>query len=197
MGARPFRKQRPLLSLGSSWLLACAAWYLLYSHWAGTQRTGSAAPPPLPSIDAFTLPRLHGRVTKHAPVVGLSQLAALYQGQEDPDPQQAVQLYYPKAWRKERLHGGRPEPPGRLCAVMWNDDLKVRRCAGGFVLHVAVRESCASVRREWHPAAAGPHAMLPRRLAALAASGDLCEERQGCRLHSGDLLQGLCDDGAQ
>lgn len=126
MGARPVRKRRPLLSFGSSWLLAAVAWYMLRSYWPRMQHAHSAAPPPLPSVDAFTPLRLHGRVAKRGPVVGLSQLAALYEGQDNPSPQLAVQLYYPESWRDARLRGGRHDPPGRLCAVMWNDDLKVQ-----------------------------------------------------------------------
>lgn len=116
MASRVHRKRRPLLPSGSLFLLAAAVWYLGHSFWP--HRTPAR-------LDAYTQLSLHGRVTKHGPVVGLAQLSALFTGIDNPDPNMASALYYPGDWRQQRLAGKRPPPPGRLCAIMWNDALKV------------------------------------------------------------------------
>lgn len=122
MASRVHRKRRPLLPSGSLFLLAAAVWYLGHSFWP--HRTPAR-------LDAYTQLSLHGRVTKHGPVVGLAQLSALFTGIDNPDPNMASALYYPGDWRQQRLAGKRPPPPGRLCAIMWNDALKVISPASG------------------------------------------------------------------
>jgi hypothetical protein len=140
---------------------------MLRSYWPRTQHASSAAPPPAPSVDAFTPLRLHGRVAKRGPVVGLSQLAALYEGQDNPSPQLAVQLYYPESWRDARLRGGRPEPPGRLCAVMWNDDLKVQLRTGSALFLFAV--SHIDMAKQWRRSSRPTGCMAPASVAAARA----------------------------
>jgi hypothetical protein len=113
MGARPSasRAQRPLLL---SVLLFGVAVCLWQFPLAGLTSAGRGP------LDASTPLSLHGKVVKHGPLVGLSQLRAQFS-----DGGSAEQLYYPADWRERRLQGDALPPPLRLCAVAYNDEHKV------------------------------------------------------------------------
>ncbi|KAI3432868.1 hypothetical protein D9Q98_010451 [Chlorella vulgaris] len=80
---------------------------------------------PAPTLSVASPLRLYGSVTKHGPVVGLSQLASLFQAENTTTARLAGQLYYPHSWRTQRLLGRRPEHEGRLCGLMYSDSLKI------------------------------------------------------------------------
>lgn len=109
------RSYMALAAMSMAGILLCAT---TWSH-------NLAPTQPAPTLSVASPLRLYGSVTKHGPVVGLSQLASLFQAENTTTARLAGQLYYPHSWRTQRLLGRRPEHEGRLCGLMYSDSLKI------------------------------------------------------------------------
>jgi hypothetical protein len=88
-----------LAAMSMAGILLCAA----------TWSRNLAPTQPAPALSVASPLRLYGSMTKHGPVVGLSQLASLFQAGNTTSARLAGQLYYPHSWRTQRLLGRRPE----------------------------------------------------------------------------------------